>query len=456
MALAVPNFSEGRDEAAIAAIAAAFAPAAVLDRHTDAIHNRTVLTLSAAPTRPGRGAARRRPGLRGADRHRRRSTASTRGSGRSTSARWSGSARRPDRWRASWRSRRRWRSATSACRCSSTASWPRDPRRARARLLSPRRQRGAAPSGCARASCGPDFGPAEPHPTAGATLVTARPPLAAFNVELDTAEIAVARAVAAGLRESGGGLGGVRAIGVDLGDRAQVSTNVHDPIAVPLGAVIERVRVLAAEHGARPVAAEVVGLVPAAVAARAARGRAAARLRPGPARAREPARRARGPVACPDDGADEAQATAQASRHPDRQDRQPRPARAPSIPRRGPRAGQAALERHQRSARRAGARPSCAALFGAAIFLILMVAAFGRTFGEAPGALGRDAGDVRAARLLRRPLLLQPPPRPRAPGQGVGAASSALARRDGGPLPDRRPGGRELLPDPARGLATRA
>jgi glutamate formiminotransferase len=108
-----------------------------------------------------------------------------------------------------------------------------------------------------------DFGPAEPHPTAGATLVTARPPLAAFNVELDTADIAVAVAVAAGLRESGGGLGGVRAIGVDLGDRAQVSTNVHDPIAVPLGAVIERVRLLAAEQGARPVAAEVVGLVPA-------------------------------------------------------------------------------------------------------------------------------------------------------------------------------------------------
>jgi glutamate formiminotransferase/glutamate formiminotransferase/formiminotetrahydrofolate cyclodeaminase len=109
----------------------------------------------------------------------------------------------------------------------------------------------------------PDRGPALPHRTAGVTLVTARPPLAAFNVELDTAETAVAVAVAAGLRESGGGLGGVRAIGVDLGDRAQVSTNVHDPIAVPLGAVIERVRLLAAEHGARPVAAEVVGLVPA-------------------------------------------------------------------------------------------------------------------------------------------------------------------------------------------------
>ena len=81
-----------------------------------------------------------------------------------------------------------------------------------------------------------DFGPAAPHPSAGATLVTARPPLAAFNVELDTDDVEVARAVAAELRESGGGLGGVRAIGVDLGDRAQVSTNVHDPVAVPLGA----------------------------------------------------------------------------------------------------------------------------------------------------------------------------------------------------------------------------
>ena len=58
--------------------------------------------------------------------------------------------------------------------------------------------------------------------------------------------------------------GGVRAIGVDLGDRAQVSTNIHDPVAVPLGMVIEEVRALAATRGARPVAAEVVGLVPEA------------------------------------------------------------------------------------------------------------------------------------------------------------------------------------------------
>ena len=115
----------------------------------------------------------------------------------------------------------------------------------------------------------PDFGPGAAAPRrAGATLVTARPPLAAFNVELDSGDVEVARAVAAGLRESGGGLPGVRAIGLALSSgRAQVSTNVHDPLAVPLGEVVERVRELAAPLGARPVEAELVGLVPAAALA---------------------------------------------------------------------------------------------------------------------------------------------------------------------------------------------
>jgi glutamate formiminotransferase/glutamate formiminotransferase/formiminotetrahydrofolate cyclodeaminase len=111
----------------------------------------------------------------------------------------------------------------------------------------------------------PDFGPEVPHPTAGTTLVTARPPLAAFNVELDSGDVEIARSVAAGLREAGGGLKGVRAIGLLLSSgRAQVSTNVHDPLAVPLGAVVERVHELAAPLGARPVEAELVGLIPQA------------------------------------------------------------------------------------------------------------------------------------------------------------------------------------------------
>ncbi len=111
----------------------------------------------------------------------------------------------------------------------------------------------------------PDRGPGLPHRTAGATLVTARRPLGAFNVELDSDDLDIARAVAAALRESGGGLPGVRAMGLALSSgRTQVSTNVHDPVSVPLGTVVERIRDLAAPLGARPLEAELVGLVPAA------------------------------------------------------------------------------------------------------------------------------------------------------------------------------------------------
>jgi glutamate formiminotransferase / 5-formyltetrahydrofolate cyclo-ligase len=111
----------------------------------------------------------------------------------------------------------------------------------------------------------PDFGPPVPHPHGGGTLATARAPLAAFNVELEGADLDTARAVAAELREAGGGPRGVRAIGLMLSSgRAQVSTNVHDPLTTTLGAVVEEVRRLAAPLGARPVEAELVGLIPAA------------------------------------------------------------------------------------------------------------------------------------------------------------------------------------------------
>ncbi|MFL5908679.1 MAG: glutamate formiminotransferase [Solirubrobacterales bacterium] len=114
----------------------------------------------------------------------------------------------------------------------------------------------------------PDLGPSEPHPTAGATLVTAREPLVAFNVELDTPNPEIARAVAAGLREGGGGLPGVRALGLPReGERAQVSVNLHDPYEVPLARVVAEITRLAAEHGARAVEAELVGLAPEAALA---------------------------------------------------------------------------------------------------------------------------------------------------------------------------------------------
>lgn len=107
----------------------------------------------------------------------------------------------------------------------------------------------------------PDFGPAHAHPTAGVVLAAARPPLVAFNIELEDADLATAERIAAEVRESGGGLPGVRAIGLWLESRgrAQVSTNVHDYRVTPLRMLVEEVAARAdiAE-------AELVGLAPSA------------------------------------------------------------------------------------------------------------------------------------------------------------------------------------------------
>jgi len=107
----------------------------------------------------------------------------------------------------------------------------------------------------------PDYGPARMHPTAGAVLAAARPPLVAFNVDLVTDDLETAQRIAAGLRESGGGLPGVRALGLYLVDRgrAQVSTNVHDHRAVPLRDIVAYVR-----RRAEVSEAELVGLAPRA------------------------------------------------------------------------------------------------------------------------------------------------------------------------------------------------
>lgn len=109
----------------------------------------------------------------------------------------------------------------------------------------------------------PDFGPAALHPTAGAVLVAARPPLVAFNIELaPPASLEDARAIAARIRQGGvEGLRGVRAIGLWLEHRgvAQVSTNVEDHRAVPLATVVQAI-----ERHATPSRAELVGLAPRA------------------------------------------------------------------------------------------------------------------------------------------------------------------------------------------------
>lgn len=108
----------------------------------------------------------------------------------------------------------------------------------------------------------PDFGPDRPHPKAGGCLVTSRPPLAAFNVELNTDDAEVASAIAAEIREAAGGPKGLRAIGLSLSTgRAQVSMNIADPSSLPLGEVVALVSEAASHHGVRPVEAELIGLV---------------------------------------------------------------------------------------------------------------------------------------------------------------------------------------------------
>jgi glutamate formiminotransferase len=264
---AVPNVSEGRDAACIQAFGRALAAhgCTVLDVHSDADHNRSVYTLVGGPQEVADslvGAARTviehvdmrlHEGahpcvgaldvvpivyLRSADRELAHDEALAVGN------RLAGELDLPVFMYGEL--------ATS------------DERRERAFF----RGGGFAAAG-ARLAAGelaPDFGPSRLHPTAGATLVTARPPLVAFNVELDTADLDVAKAVAAQVREAGGGLPGVRAIGVTLASRgiAQISTNVHDPLVVPLREVVEAVRRGAEPLGAGVAGAEIVGLAPEA------------------------------------------------------------------------------------------------------------------------------------------------------------------------------------------------
>ena len=115
----------------------------------------------------------------------------------------------------------------------------------------------------------PDAGPTRIHPTAGAVLVGVRRPLVALNVWLPDAGLADARAIADRVREAGGGLPGVRALGLYLPEAAmvQVSMNIEDHVAAPVPAVIAAVRREAERIGVEAGEAELVGLVPRAALA---------------------------------------------------------------------------------------------------------------------------------------------------------------------------------------------
>jgi glutamate formiminotransferase len=108
----------------------------------------------------------------------------------------------------------------------------------------------------------PDLGGPELHPTAGASAVGARKFLIAYNLYLDRPDVTTARAIAKALRASNGGLLGVKAMGVLVQGRAQISLNITDFRLTPVGQAFAAVSRLAGAHGAKVVDCELVGLLP--------------------------------------------------------------------------------------------------------------------------------------------------------------------------------------------------
>lgn len=264
---AVPNFSEGRDRATIEALGDALGgQARVLDVHTDPDHNRSVFTLGGQPRElvealvAGIACARERIDLRGHEgAHPRVGAADV----------VPIVGVRPEDME-----RARTAAGDLARRVGEELALPvflygegRGPAFFRAGGPAELQRRIDA------GELAPDFGPPALHPSAGAVLVGARRPLIAFNVNLRSGDLEVAREVAAVIREAGGGVPGVRALGFALPSRGlvQVSMNVEDPERVSLHQLVARVRAEAASRGVEAAESELVGLLPASVAAHASR-----------------------------------------------------------------------------------------------------------------------------------------------------------------------------------------
>lgn len=253
MLLAVPNISEGRDNRVIERLADFFAPLRLLDVHSDPDHGRSVFTLAGEQGEVAAGlVAGARAAAQAIDLNAHEGSHPHVGAIDVAPVVYLNPA---DRGAAIAEA------LTAAALIGDGVGLPvylygdLADGRERAEI------REGGRDGLAARGLTPDYGPRELHPTAGAVLVTARPPLIAFNVDLESEDVELAKAIAADLREAGGGPPGVRAIGLYLADRgrAQVSLNVHDHAAAPLGELIARIRERA------PVAeAELVGLAPRA------------------------------------------------------------------------------------------------------------------------------------------------------------------------------------------------
>lgn len=110
----------------------------------------------------------------------------------------------------------------------------------------------------------PDYGPSTPHPTAGATIIGARNFLIAWNVNLNTKEVEIAKAIAKKIRFSSGGYPCVKALGLFLSDKgqAQVSMNLTDFTQTSMKQVFDSIREAASAHGVSIACSEVIGMLP--------------------------------------------------------------------------------------------------------------------------------------------------------------------------------------------------
>ncbi len=260
----VPNFSEGRDRAKLDAIAEAMRADGVylLDRHVDADHNRSVITLAGSPRSLLEAVLRgigKAAELIDLTRHRGvhpRIGATDvvpfvpiEGVTLEDCARMARQAG-AEVWR-------RYRIPVYLYESAATR-----PQRVRLENIRRGQFEGLRDEIATNPDRLPDFGEPRVHPTAGATVIGARKFLVAFNVFLNTSEVEIARKIARTVRFSSGGLPCVKAMGVLVRGLAQVSMNLTDTEQTPMVCVFEAVSREAARHGVAVASSEIVGLVP--------------------------------------------------------------------------------------------------------------------------------------------------------------------------------------------------
>lgn len=263
----VPNVSDGRDAAAVAAIAAAFASAGatLLDVESDRDHNRSVITIAGTRRQVVDGSvAGARAATARIDLTKHQGAHPRMGAtdvvpfiplGASTMAEAIGAAEE-----AAERIAREL--GIPAYLYGDAARRPERRDLAKVREGQFEGIRDAIGTDPART---PDFGPPAVHPTAGAVAVGARFFLVAFNVDLETRDLALAKRIAKEIRERDGGLKGVKALGFDLPEKGwvQVSMNLVDYRATSPIQAYDAVRARAEAAGVRIAGSELVGLIPA-------------------------------------------------------------------------------------------------------------------------------------------------------------------------------------------------